>query len=201
MSPRRRLLLACTPLLAVGGIAVYAALKLAPASFETLGGSPRASLVGGPFELVDHAGRTVTDRTFRGRPMLIYFGYTYCPDICPTSLADLAAALDMLGPGAERVSFLFVTVDPVRDTPAQLARYVGLFHPRLIGLSGSEAQCAQAARAFRVYVKAQPRTEPMDYVVDHSSFAYLMAPDGRLLTAFPHGTPPETIAEAIRQSL
>jgi cytochrome oxidase Cu insertion factor (SCO1/SenC/PrrC family) len=201
MSPRRRLLLACTPLLAVGGIAVYAALKLAPASFETVGGPPPASLVGGPFELVDHTGRTVTDQTFRGRLMLIYFGYSSCPDICPTSLADLAAALDMLGPGAERVSFLFVTVDPVRDTPAQLARYVGLFHPRLIGLSGSEAQCAQVARAFRVYVRFVPSAEHEGYIVDHSSFAYLVAPDGRLLTAFPHGTPPETIAEAMRHAL
>jgi cytochrome oxidase Cu insertion factor (SCO1/SenC/PrrC family) len=201
MYPRRRLLLACTPLLALGGIAVYAALKLAPASFETVATAPQASPVGGPFELVDHTGRTVTDRTFRGTLMLIYFGYSSCPDLCPTSLGDLAAALNLLGPSAEQVSFLFITVDPARDTPAHLAGYVGLFHPRLIGLSGSETQCAQAARAFRVYVKAPPRTEPMDDVIDHSSFAYLVGPDGRLLTVFAHGTPPETIAEAIRQSL
>jgi cytochrome oxidase Cu insertion factor (SCO1/SenC/PrrC family) len=201
MYPRRRLLLACTPLLALGGIAVYAALKLAPASFETVATAPQASPVGGPFELVDHTGRTVTDRTFRGTLMLIYFGYSSCPDLCPTSLGDLAAALNLLGPSAEQVSFLFITVDPARDTPAHLAGYVGLFHPRLIGLSGSETQCAQVARAFRVYVRFVPSAEHEGYIVDHSSFAYLVAPDGRLLTAFPHGTPPETIAEAMRRAL
>jgi cytochrome oxidase Cu insertion factor (SCO1/SenC/PrrC family) len=201
MYPRRRLLLACTPLLALGGIAVYAALKLAPASFETVATAAQASPVGGPFELVDHTGRTVTDRTFRGTLMLIYFGYSSCPDLCPTSLGDLAAALNLLGPSAEQVSFLFITVDPARDTPAHLAGYVGLFHPRLIGLSGSETQCAQVARALRVYVRFVPSAEHEGYIVDHSSFAYLVAHDGRLLTAFPHGTPPETIAEAMRRAL
>jgi protein SCO1/2 len=201
MYPRRRLLLACTPLLAVGGIAAYASLKLAPASFESVAAASQLSPVGGPFELVDHTGRTVTDRTFRGTLALIYFGYSYCPDICPTSLADLAAALDLLGAGAERVSFLFITVDPARDTPAHLARYVGLFHPRLVGLSGSEAQCAQAARAFRVYARTVPGTGPKDYAVDHSGFAYLLGTDGRLLAAFPYGTPPTTIAEIMRRSL
>jgi protein SCO1/2 len=205
MYRRRRLLLALTPLLLVGGIASYVSLRLAPGSVETTVAAGRqveaAGTIGGPFELIDHRGRPVTEATFRGRLMLIFFGYTSCPDICPTSLADLSQALDLLGEAARQVAFLFVTVDPARDTQEQLAHYVSLFHPQLIGLTGSPTQCERAARAFRVYHRRRPGGDPADDMIHHSSFAYLLGRDGRLLAAFAYGTPPERIAAAIREHL
>lgn len=198
----RRFLLAATPLLAIAGVASYAALKLAPESFETtarlraLGGPD--GVIGGPFELIDHRGRLVTDAAYRGRLMLIYFGYSGCPDICPMRLGELSAALDLAGPDAADVAFLFITVDPVRDTPEQLAGYVTLFHSGLTGLSGSEAQCERAATAYRVYRNRRSGPEPGDYTIEHASFAYLVGRDGRLLTVFAQGAEPERIAQTIR---
>ncbi|MCS6922259.1 MAG: SCO family protein, partial [Elioraea sp.] len=108
---------------------------------------PSGVTLGGPFSLTDETGARVTEATFRGRFMLIYFGFTYCPDVCPTELAKMAAALDLLGPEAEEVVPILISVDPERDTPAALAQYTDLFHPRLIGLTGTEAEIAAAARA------------------------------------------------------
>lgn len=201
---RRNFLLALTPLFAVGGVASYAALKLAPESFETtamMNMATRSSpAIGGPFELVDHLGRRVTDRTYRGRLMLIYFGYTGCPDICPANLGKLATALDLAGADtADNVAFLFITVDPARDTPAHLADYVGLFHPQLAGLSGSEMQCAQAAAAYHIY--RHRLDDRPNYSIDHSDFAYLVGRDGQLVTVFSHATEAEWIAQTIRLHL
>ncbi len=154
--------------------------------------------VGGPFTLVDHTGKTVTDADFRGRYLLIYFGYTYCPDVCPTTLQTMTQALDLLGEKAERVQPLFITVDPERDTADVLADYVTAFHPRLIGLTGAADQIARAAKAYGVYyAKAEPSEPDAPYLMDHSSFVYLMGPDGRYLTVFPHGTAPEDMAKTL----
>lgn len=160
--------------------------------------------VGGPFELTDQTGRTVTDQDFRGRLMLIYFGYAYCPDICPTDLQQIALAMDELGDAAAaEVQPIFITIDPERDTVASLARYVGLFHPKLLGLTGSAAQVAAAAKAYRVFYQKAPAKggAPDEYLMDHSTYSYLMGRDGTLLTVFAHGTAPETIAKAVRQHL
>jgi len=152
--------------------------------------------IGGPFRLVDHTGRPRTDADFRGKLLLVYFGFTYCPDVCPTDLQAIGLALDRLGPAAEAVQPLFITVDPERDTPQVLADYVPMFHPRLIGLSGDAAAVRQAARAYRVYYAKVPAGE--GYTVDHSGFIYLMDRAGHYVGFFPPGTPADRMIDAIR---
>lgn len=156
--------------------------------------------VGGPFTLVDQDGRTVTDADFRGRYMLIYFGFTYCPDVCPTELQVMAQAVDALGDRAKEVQPILITVDPERDTPKQLAGYVPLFHPDLTGLTGTPEQIAEVARAYRVYY-AKAEQEDGDYTMDHSSYIYLMGPDGGFIDVYPGGTPAERIAESIESHM
>jgi cytochrome oxidase Cu insertion factor (SCO1/SenC/PrrC family) len=158
--------------------------------------------VGGPFELTDHTGRIRTERDFRGQWMLVYFGFTYCPDICPADLQAIGLALDKLGSDAERVQPLFVTVDPERDTAEHLAEYVPLFHPRLIGLTGSLEAVRKAADAYKVYfVKVALGKEAADYTVDHTAFIYLMDRDGNYLGFFPPGTSADRMVEIIRPRL
>ncbi|KAA5614616.1 SCO family protein [Rhodovastum atsumiense] len=165
---------------------------------QSAGTMASAVQVGGPFQLVDHTGKPVTDTDYRGRWMLVYFGYTFCPDICPTELQTMVTALGELGPLASRVVPLFITVDPERDTAAHLAEYVQLFDERLIGLTGTPAQIAAAAKAYRVYyAKATPK-DSTTYLMDHSSFIYLMGPDGTLRALFRMGTKPQELAEALR---
>ena len=137
---------------------------------------------GGPFQLVDQNNNAREDANFRGKYMLIYFGYTYCPDVCPTTLTNVAAALDKLGAKAERIQPLFITVDPKRDTPAVVRQYAAAFGPRVVGLTGTAEQIAAVAKAYRVYY-AEHRTGPGadDYSMDHSSVLYLMGPDGRFI--------------------
>jgi protein SCO1/2 len=154
--------------------------------------------IGGPFALIDHTGRQRTDADFRGKLLLVYFGFTSCPDVCPTDLQAIALALEQLGDIGEAVQPLFITVDPERDTPEHLAEYVPLFHPRLIGLSGDQASIRQAARAYRVYYAKVPTSDGSDYTVDHSDFIYLMDRAGQYVGFFPPGTPPDRIAEVIR---
>ena len=157
--------------------------------------------LGGPFSLTDHTGRAVTERDFAGRPLLVYFGFTYCPDVCPTELGTIAAALDLLGEAGERVTPILITIDPERDTPEALANYVALFHPRLVGLTGTAEQVAQVARAYRVYyAKVHPR-DSTQYLMDHSSFIYLVGPDGRVRSLFRPQTSPEAIAAAVTAQL
>ena len=153
--------------------------------------------VGGPFALVDHTGKPRTDADFRGKLLLVYFGFTWCPDVCPTDLQAIGLALDQLGAAGENVQPLFITLDPERDTPAHLADYVRLFHPRLVGLSGDADAIRQAARAYKVYY-AKVATAGGDYTVDHSGYIYLMDRAGQYLGFFPPGTSPEQMAEVIR---
>ena len=158
--------------------------------------------VGGPFELTDHTGHIRTDRDFRGQLMLVYFGFTYCPDICPADLQAIGLALDKLGGDAARVQPLFVTVDPERDTSEHLAKYVPLFHPRLIGLTGSLDAVRKAADAYKVYfAKVTVGKEASDYTVDHTAFIYLMDRDGNYLGFFPPGTSADRMVEIIRPRL
>jgi len=138
----------------------------------------RGGEIGGPFTLVDQDGRTVTEQDFAGAYMLIYFGFTYCPDVCPTELAIIAATVEELG-APDDVVPVFITIDPERDTSEAMADYVGLFHPRMVGLTGSEAQIAEAARAFRLFYHRAHAPEFEDNVRDHSSFVSLAAPPGR----------------------
>jgi len=159
-------------------------------------------LIGGPFELVDQQGQTRRDSDFRGRHMLVYFGYTYCPDICPTSLMAMTQALDILGRAdsglAEEVVPLFITIDPERDTVQALAAYAPNFHANLVALTGTAEQVAAAAEAYRVYYAKAETGEASEYLMDHSSFIYLMDPEGRYLAHFPHSATAESIAKSLK---
>lgn len=157
-------------------------------------GQPVAS-IGGPFTLTDAQGRSVSSADFRGRYMLVYFGYTFCPDVCPTTLNDVAQALDKLGPKADRLQPLFITVDPARDTPAVIGQYTAAFTPRLEGLTGTPAQIATVAKEYRVYY-APHRTgpNPDDYTMDHSSILYVMGPDGGFLGVIRADEGPDAMA-------
>lgn len=168
------------------------------------GGAPRVVAtgkadIGGPFSLVDHNGRAVTDADFRGKHMLVFFGFTHCPDVCPLELQTVGRAMDLLGEKAEALVPVFISVDPARDTPEQLKGYVPAFHPRMVGLTGSPEQVAAAAKAYRVYYRKAPGTAPgaADYQVDHTAFTYLMGPDGEFLHFFRPQTGPAEMAEKI----
>ncbi len=158
--------------------------------------------VGGPFELTDQTGHRRSDTDFRGKLVVVYFGYTYCPDVCPTELQSISLALDKLGVAAEAVQPLFITVDPERDTPARLAEFVSSFHPRLIGLTGSPAEIRKTAIAYRTFFVKNGITAPDgDYSVDHTGFIYLVGKDGHYLGFLPPGATPDEIADAIRARL
>ena len=161
---------------------LIAMLLLCTGGFVWLSGEAAASPPGGPFTLQDGDGRQVTDRDFRGKYMLVYFGYTFCPDVCPTTLIEVADALDRLGAKADHIQAIFITVDPKRDIPIVVKQYAAAFSPRLIGLTGSPEQIAQVAKTYRVYY-AETRTgpEPNDYAMAHSSVLYLMGPDGEFV--------------------
>ncbi len=197
MKSRLVLVLSVLVVLVVGGLAgrhYWAAL---------VGGEHNTAAIGGPFTLIDHHGKTVTNADFQGKLMLVYFGYTYCPDVCPTALTGIAEALDILAGGADEVTPVFITVDPERDSSEAMADYVGVFYPTMVGLSGSTDQVAAAARAFRVfYAKVQEKDGgPDDYVMDHSAYTYLMDRQGKFLVHFPHGADPAMMAETIAQYL
>jgi cytochrome oxidase Cu insertion factor (SCO1/SenC/PrrC family) len=159
--------------------------------------------VGGPFELTDHTGKPRTNSDFRGKLMLVYFGFTYCPDVCPTDLQAIGLALDKLGTDGDSVQPLFITVDPERDTPQHLAEYVPMFHPRLIGLTGSAEAIRKAADAYKVYYAKvdPPKGDGGYYTVDHTAFIYLMDREGNYLGFFPPGTSADRMVEIIRPRL
>ena len=162
---------------------------------------PGGVSLGGPFTLVNTAGETVTEASFRGKWMLVYFGYTFCPDVCPTELQTMSAALDRLGPLGAGVVPVFITVDPERDTPAVLAEYTKLFDERLVGLTGSKEQVAGAAKSYRVYFARAKAKDNSDYLMDHSSFIYLVGPDGGFRALFRHGMTVPELADAMKARL
>lgn len=155
--------------------------------------------IGGHFKLIDQDGKTRTDTDFRGRYMLVFFGYTNCPDVCPTTLAMLTNAFDALGGKADRIVPVFVTVDPARDTTEVLKAYLAAFGPRFVGLTGSDADVAAAAKAYHVYFRKNPI--PGGYAMDHSSVIYLMGPDGRFVTNYSIDQGPDTIAADLRKRI
>ncbi len=174
--PRARFLFA----LVTGGL-VLAALLFGIGLYLWLSGTATAA-IGGPFALENGNGQTVTDSDFRGKYMLVYFGYTYCPDVCPTTLTEVAGALDKLGPKASLVQPIFITVDPQRDTPAAIKQYVSAFSPRIVGLTGTPEQIVSAEREYHVFAaKHVTGPGPNDYAMDHSSVLYLMGPNGRFI--------------------
>ena len=157
--------------------------------------------IGGPFTLIDQNGRPRTDADFRGKLLLVYFGYTYCTDICPTDLQAISTAIDKLGPAGESVQPLFITVDPERDTPEAIKLYVALFHPRLIGLTGNAKQIKTVARAYKVYYANNEQSKKSDPVIDHSGFVILVGRDGKYLGFFPPGTSADRMIDSLRPQL
>lgn len=194
----------------VAGLALLVAAGIAVLAVQVIEGGPNEAggllgqpTVGGPFELVDGDGRTVTEKDFAGRPMVVYFGYTYCPDVCPTELIAIADALDLMPPDeAARIQPVFVTVDPERDTPEVMKDYVGAFYPTMVGLTGTAAQLREAAKAYRVYyARQEPASEGSPYLMAHSSFIYVMDANGRYVRHFSMGAAPEEIAAGLREVL
>jgi len=171
-----------------------------PASAQDAGAQ---STIGGRFMLEDHNNQIVTDQDFQGRFMLITFGYTYCPDICPTNLVNMSDALDDLGERADKIVPLFVSVDPDRDTAARLRDYVAHFDERIIGLTGPQPMIDSISKRYKVVSEIhRPKDwDQEDYIVDHTASIFLMAPDGTFLVKFAHGMPPKDMAKRIGEFL
>ncbi len=195
--------------LAVVGLMIIA-LLIGRHYFGPGGQAPRgqdtamtAPTIGGPFTLVDQNGGTVTEADFKGRFMLVYFGYTYCPDVCPTALNRNSEAMDILGEQAEKIVPVFITVDPKRDTVEHMKEYAAFFHPRLVALTGTTEQVTAAAKAFRIYYSKveEKGADPDNYLMDHTAITYLMDPDGRFLLHFSHDATPEDMAKRMREVL
>jgi protein SCO1/2 len=159
-------------------------------------GTALANAIGGPFRLIDQNGKPVSDADLKGKWQLVFFGYTHCPDACPTALNEIALALDQLGVKRDEVEIVFITVDPERDTPAVMKAYVQSFDARIIALTGSPDAVAQAAKAYRVYYAKHPRGDG-EYDMDHSAVIYVMNPEGRFTATFT----PDSTADAIAQRL
>jgi protein SCO1/2 len=166
------------------------------------GGPPmtQASAVGGSFRLVDQDGRTVTEQDFKGRPTLVFFGFTHCPDVCPTTLFEVSEVLRALGPDAERARAAFITVDPERDTPAKLKEYLASFDPHLSALTGDAEAVAAMAKAYKVYWKKVP-LDGGTYTMDHTAIVYLMDKDGKFVAPFSVKRKPEDAAADLRKYL
>jgi protein SCO1/2 len=178
------------------------AVALAAAAFITFApqrsGQSGAASVGGPFSLTTQAGAKLTDADLRGAPFLVFFGFTHCPDICPTKLFEISEALRAAGPKGEKLKALFVSVDPARDTPEVLKSYLGSFDPRIIGLTGDQAAVDATVRAYRAYAKKVPLKDG-DYTMDHTALVYLMDKRGGFVGAFNIERPPaEAAAEWLR---
>jgi len=183
--------------LVVLGTGGYLALMLRD-NPQGVAGSPLAGAIGGPFQLVDQNGKTVTEADLRGKWSLIYFGYTHCPDACPTALNDISIALSELGAKRDQVRPVFITVDPERDTPKVLKDYVTAFDAPIVGLTGTPEQVAKAAKGYRVYFAKHP--EPGgDYSMDHSSVIYVMDPEGRFTASFAPDSTPEQMAGRLKK--
>ena len=178
------------------GIALFALVAYV-AYTDFAGTATNAGVIGGPLALIDQNGRAVTDKDFKGRWLIVYFGYTHCPDACPTALNSIGATLDQLGPKRARVTPVFITIDPARDTAAALKSYVASFGPEFVGLTGSDSAITAVEQAYHVYAAKHP-TADGGYDMDHSSVLYVMDPNGRFVTNFADETDPTTLADRLK---
>ena len=187
--------------LVVLGIAIFALAQTQPRSNVTT--QSGTALIGGAFELTDHTGKQVSDKDYLGKFMLVYFGFTYCPDICPTELQQIAGALDIIGDKRRKqITPLFVTIDPERDTRELMASYVENFHPDLVGLVGTSEQIKKMGKTYRVYFrKVMDKDSPDGYTMDHSSIVFLMDKKGRYVRHFSYGTTPQKMADGIIEAM
>jgi protein SCO1/2 len=183
---------------AAGLVSVLAVILMLTGRVPTPSG-PAPSAIGGPFTLADQEGRTVTDADLKGKPFLVFFGFTHCPDVCPTALFDVSEVLRQLGPDADRARALFVTVDPERDTPEKLKEYLSSFDPHLRALTGTPEQVERMLKAYRVYAKKIPQGD--SYTMDHTALVYLMDKQGRFVAPFNLKRRPEEAAADLRRFL
>lgn len=186
--------------LALLGLFAWLGSDIAPV---TKGGESHGeALIGGDFALTDGAGKTITNKDFRGKYQLIYFGFTHCPDICPTSLLLIQNALNQLGDKGKKVVPIFITLDPERDTPEAVGQYVAHFGPDFVGLSGTPDQIKRVADAYKIYYrKVEDTDSAMGYVIDHSGFMYLMDPDGKYVTHFPHTIAEQSLTDGLAAAI
>jgi len=198
-SPRFVLVATALAALVILGAGAFLALALRD-NPRGAAGTVLASAIGGPFRLTDQNGKTVTDADLKGKWSLVYFGYTHCPDACPTALNDISIALEDLGTKRDAVRPVFITVDPERDTPEALKAYVTSFDAPILALTGTPEQVAQAAKGYRVYYAKHPEAGG-EYSMDHSSVIYVMDPQGRFTASFTHESTPEQIAERLKKLL
>lgn len=182
----------------VAGLAIFLAVFLYATGQFGSGRAPGASAIGGAFQLVNQNGESVTDQDLKGKPTLIFFGYTHCPDVCPTTLFEVSEVLRALGPDADRIRAYFITVDPERDTPAAMRDYMSSFDPHLQALTGDRAAIDVAEKAYRVYAKRIP-TDSGDYTMDHTALVYLMDKQGQFVAPFNLKRKPEEAAAELRR--
>ena len=164
---------------------------------DCIEGSVAGGNIGGPFELMDHRGQMVTDAQVLDQPALVYFGYTFCPDVCPMDVARNVVAVEILADAGLTVKPVFITIDPARDTVDYLADFVANNHPEMVGLTGTAEQIAKAARAYKVYYRKQPSEDEDYYLMDHSSFSYFMVPDVGFVDFLRSDLPPEVVVDRL----
>ena len=184
----------------LSGLVIFLGVFLYATGNLGTGGGPGASAIGGPFKLIDQNGQTITDQDMKGRPFLVFFGYTHCPDICPTTLFEISELMRALGKDADRTAALFITVDPERDPPAVMKDYLSSFDPHLRGATGDSKAIDAVEKAYRVYVKKVP-TDNGDYSMDHTALVYLMDKQGRFVAPFSLKRRPEDAAADLRRYL
>jgi protein SCO1/2 len=182
----------------LGGLVIFLGVILFATHYQgTVGGS---SAIGGPFKLVDQSGKPITDEDMKGHPFLVFFGYTHCPDICPTTLFEMSEVMRALGNDADRINALFITVDPERDTPAVMKDYLSSFDPHLRGGTGDQKAIDAVEKAYRVYAKKVP-AEKGDYSMDHTALVYLMDKQGRFVAPFKLDRKPAAAAADMRRDI
>jgi protein SCO1/2 len=184
------------------GLVIVAVLSLGVMAFVQVRQAPTATVaavdIGGPFQLIDTAGRPVTEKALIGKPTAVFFGFTYCPEVCPTTLTEIGAALNALGRDADKLNVVFVSVDPERDTPEQMKTYLSNFDPRIQGFTGAPEAVAKTAKAYRVFYKKVP-LEGGNYTVDHSSAVYLFDKKGRFVEPIGYGSPHDRVVAQLKK--
>jgi len=196
MTAERTRLLLILGAFTAGVVLCFAAIALIAGSRPSL----QVAAIGGPFRLTDQNGTAVTDQDLKGKPFLVFFGFTHCPDVCPTTLFDVSEVMRSLGPDADRTAALFITVDPERDTPASMKDYLTSFDPHLRGLTGDANALATVAKEYRVYYKKVP-LDGSDYTMDHTAIVYLMDKDGHFVSPFSLKRKPDVAAAELRKYL
>jgi len=184
---------------ALAGLVLCFSLVLLASGRLSAPSAPQTAAIGGPFRLTDQNGGTVTEQNLKGAPFLVFFGFTHCPEVCPTTLFELSEILRKLGPDGKRVRVVFITIDPERDTPAALKDYLSSFDPRMLALTGDPAEIAALAKAYRVYYKKVPLEQ--DYTMDHTAIVYLMDKEGRFVSPFSLKRTTEAAAADLRRYL